>query len=226
MDADLFFWESPKQLLDEMGDDSILITEHRYTPRYDRMTKSGIYCVQFITFRNDERGNKALNWWSKACHEWCYDRYEDGKFGDQKYLDDWTERFKGVHVLRHPGGGIAPWNVQQFNVIEESDRLFCKNKQTTEIFPIIYFHFHAVRFYTNGLIDLGGFPISSYVKQLLYKPYVKSLEAIAAEFNDEEKYIQNHGAKRIEWGNRRSVLRFFKHLLMGNVSMTKYFLES
>ncbi len=35
---------------------SVLITDHRYTPIYDQSLKSGRYCVQFITFKNDKIG--------------------------------------------------------------------------------------------------------------------------------------------------------------------------
>lgn len=59
----------------------------------------------------------------------CVMQLENGKFGDQKYLDDWTARFKDVHVLQHLGGGIAPWNVQQYTFQKENDRIVgVKNK--------------------------------------------------------------------------------------------------
>ena len=114
IDSDIFFYSSPKEIFDEMGDKSILLTEHRYSPRYNKELKAGKYCVQFVTFKNDERGLKALNWWRDRCIEWCYNRFEDGKFGDQLYLDDWTERFEGVHVMQNLGGGLAAWNIQQY----------------------------------------------------------------------------------------------------------------
>src|SRR3990172_4580754 len=105
LDADMMFFDSPQPLFEEMGVASIMITEHRYSPRYNKEVLSGKYCVQFVSFRNDVRGLQALRWWRDRCIEWCYARFENGKFGDQKYLDDWTTRFEGVHVLQHPGGG-------------------------------------------------------------------------------------------------------------------------
>jgi hypothetical protein len=109
LDADLFFYAPPSILLDELDRSgaSVLITPHRYTRRYDISRRSGIYCVQFTTFRADERGLRALDWWCERCLEWCHARVENGKFGDQKYLDDWPTRFPGVHVLEHLGG-VAP----------------------------------------------------------------------------------------------------------------------
>ena len=117
LDADLYFFGRPELLLDELRDNSVMITEHRYTPCYDKSKKSGKYCVQFMTFKNNGAAKKALNWWRDACNDWCYARHENGKFGDQKYLDDWLERFEQVHVLEHPGGGLAPWNIQQYYIL-------------------------------------------------------------------------------------------------------------
>ena len=124
VDADLYFFASPQILIDEIGNNSILLTEHRYTPEYDQTKTSGKYCVQFMYFKKDARGIKALQWWRERCIEWCYNRMEDGKFGDQKYLDDWTERFEGVHVLKNLGGGVAPWNMQQYTFYKENNKLY------------------------------------------------------------------------------------------------------
>ena len=179
VDADVFFLSDPAVLIDEMGSNSILITEHRYTPTYDLSATSGIYCVQFITFRTNELGLTALNWWKEKCIEWCYARKEDGKFGDQKYLDDWTSRFPGVHVLQHLGGGVAPWNVQQYTLKNEGNKLMVRLDQTLQ--PVVFYHFHDIKFYKNDKIDLGSYKLADEVMARVYYPYLKEILEIEAD---------------------------------------------
>jgi hypothetical protein len=184
IDADLCFYQNPNILVDEMGNSSILITEHRYTRKYDQSSASGIYCVQFITFKNTNQGLKALIWWKDRCIEWCYARIEDGKFGDQKYLDDWTQRFEGVHVLEHLGGGVAPWNVQQYIITEQSGSVLTRYK-CKEV-PLIFFHFHYVKFYKGNRVDLGSYELSDAVKSIVYRPYIRSI--LSVERNLQERF--------------------------------------
>lgn len=169
VDADIYFYSAPGVLLDELerSGGSVLITAHRYTPRYDQSEKYGTYCVQFITFTNDARGLQVLHWWQDRCVEWCYARAEDGKFGDQKYLDDWTTRFPGVHVLEHLGGGVAPWNVQQYRVT--------KGPMVDSV-PVVFYHFHYLTWYYNNRFDLGSYLMSRKVKKYLYQPYLSALQ--------------------------------------------------
>jgi hypothetical protein len=205
LDADLFFYKSPSILLEEIGDRSILMTEHRYSAPYAHLAKrSGIYCIQFITFKNDERGLRVLRWWRSACLDWCYDREEDGKFGDQKYLDDWTTRFSGVHVLENLGGGVAPWNIQQYELKKHVDMIECRKRATGELFPIIFYHFHYLRFYSNGTIDLGDYRISDGDIDILYKPYIHTLESIKCKIKTVDSSFDPHGPREIglDWGSR------------------------
>jgi len=175
LDADMMFFMPPDPLFAELGDDSITITEHRYTPRYDKSKLSGKYCVQFLTVKNDARGLTALRWWRAQCLAWCYDRHEDGKFGDQKYLDDWPQRFDGVHELQHLGGGMAAWNVQQYDVFEENGRVRGREQSTGREFDVIFYHFHYLRFLAGGRIELGRRVLTPNVLRLLYTPYIKLL---------------------------------------------------
>jgi len=183
IDADLFFYRNPSVLNDEMGENnSILITEHRYTSKYDQSATSGIYCVQFVTFRNNEHGRMALFWWRDRCLEWCYARFEDGKFGDQAYLDDWPQRFKGVYVLQHLGGGLAPWNLQQYRLHNQKQGWMLTEICTKKAYPVIFFHFHYVKFYSDGTIDLSDiYDLNSTGALGLYKEYIRRMGDIDEE---------------------------------------------
>lgn len=116
VDSDVWFLKSPSVAFTELVESkkSVLITKHAYHPEYDFSSSSGIYCVQFMTFLRDS-SESVLNWWQERCIEWCYAKYEDGKFGDQMYLNSWSELFQDkVHVLSYGGYTLAPWNVQRY----------------------------------------------------------------------------------------------------------------
>lgn len=178
IDADLYFFSNPQVLLDEAKNYSVMITEHRYSPEYDQSGTSGIYCVQFVFFRNDANGNTVLHWWADRCIEWCYARVEDGKFGDQKYLDNWTTQFSGVHVQEHLGGGVAPWNVQQYELVsQKNDEIVLQERVTKTIFPLVFYHFHDVKTIAGKIFYLSDFyRISKEIYISIYSQYSKKLE--------------------------------------------------
>jgi hypothetical protein len=140
VDADIFFFNNPQAALDQIGDKSFLITEHHYAARYDQSALSGKYCVQFMTFKNDEAGLKILNWWRERCLEWCFARRDGEKFGDQKYLDGCTERFSGVAESRYWGAGVAPWNTLRFEFFKQDGVI--KIKEGEGVFNLVFYHFH------------------------------------------------------------------------------------
>ncbi|GMU94976.1 glycosyl transferase [Ignavibacterium album] len=201
VDADVFFYSSPEPIFQELGDKSILITEHRYSPQYNKELKSGKYCVQFITFRNDENGLKALRWWRDRCLEWCYARYEDGKFGDQLYLDDWTERFQGVHVMQHLGGGLAAWNVQQYEFQKVEEKILGKENSTGQEFDVIFYHFHYLKFFNDGKVELGRRKLSKQVINIFYKDYIKLLDDISSEIKKYDSSMEPNGTiiRKFNW---------------------------
>jgi hypothetical protein len=214
LDADLYFFNNPAILIDEMGDKSVLITEHRYTKEYDQSATSGIYCVQFMTFKNDTNGMKVLNWWRNACNKWCYGVYEDGKFGDQMYLDDWTTRFDGVHVLENLGGGVAPWNIQQYDVSKKE-------------FQLIFYHFQNYQMLENEKIDFGNYVLDENDINKIYKPYTKHLEDITNRLRlIDNKYDYNGivAKKPFYW---KDSLRLLKRKIKGtyNIFNKKKILE-
>lgn len=190
IDADLFFYNSPQILLDEMEDnESVLITPHNYTKKYDQGSKTGIYCVQFVYFKNDIQGRKVLNWWRSACLDWCYDRFENGRFGDQKYLDDWPIRFKGVHVLKHLGT-VAPWNMQQYEIEQNGKQFIGTELVSQKKFEVVFYHYHSLAFVTKSFFS----PRPYYERtdssiHLLYNPYIKTIKKIRGKYHLEEMEV-------------------------------------
>ncbi|MGQ9820165.1 MAG: glycosyl transferase [Candidatus Kapaibacteriales bacterium] len=227
VDADVFFYSSPKPIFDELGNKSILITEHRYSPQYNKELKAGKYCVQFVTFKKDENGLKALKWWRDRCLEWCYARYEDGKFGDQLYLDDWTERFEGVHVLQHLGGGLAAWNVQQYDFKVVNDKIYGIEKSTAKEFEVIFYHFHYLKFFQDGKIELGRRTLSKDVLTVFYKNYIKFLEDIKDELLKIDSSFDPHGSSNNKFTWKTPILYFYRKILgVYNIFDKEKFLEN
>jgi hypothetical protein len=176
LDADLFFYSDPEALLAELDSNgkNVLITEHRYSflPRLYEEKRGGRFCVQFMTFRNEPDSLAVLERWRSQCIEWCFARYEDGKFGDQKYLDEWPSLYDNVHILEHQGGGVAPWNLNRYSFALRNNVLSGCVKRNGAGFRVVFYHFQYVKFKAEGLIDIGWYLIPSSVKNLFYKPYI------------------------------------------------------
>ena len=173
LDADLMFYASPSPIFKELGDRSILIVGHRFSGRLHHLeSQFGIYNVGLLTFRNDPPGKDCLQWWRDRCLEWCSDRPENGRFADQKYLDDWPTRFEGVVVVQNKGAGLAPWNHMNYTVRFQDDTI------TVDGDPLIFYHFQGVRMIGRRFFDPGvqryG-PMPSALRDRLYTSYVQSL---------------------------------------------------
>jgi hypothetical protein len=168
LDADLFFFDNPRCLLQELDENnrSILITEHAYDPQYDQTLSSGRFCVQFLTAKNNHQGLNVIQWWQNKCLEWCFNRLENGKFGDQKYLDVWPILFaEDIWIVQQKERTLAPWNIQFFeNILGES------------IKPVFY-HFHSLRILkTNKLLLCVNYLIGKNGLEL-YNIYTQYLTA-------------------------------------------------
>lgn len=175
VDADHYFFSSIKPLFDAFENNSVLIIEHRFPPRLKDEEKYGYFNVGILSFRNDNHGNQCLVWWRKKCIDWCYDRLENGKFADQKYLDEWPKLFKNVLILKHKGIGLAPWNLESYNLINT------KRGLTVDSENIITYHFHGLKKITNIIYDSGynyGSQMNRLIINMIYKPYINELRII------------------------------------------------
>ena len=210
LDADLFFYRDPKILINEAKKCSCIISKHNYSNMYDQTDTSGTYCVQFMYFKNNLEGKKILSDWRKQCIKWCYNRFENGKFGDQKYLDIWPKKYKKVHVLNNLGGGVAPWNVQQYEVLKNLK--FLKLSSKTK-FDLIFYHFHNVKLLNKKTIYIGGYKIKNNVKEKIYKPYLMKLINITKKLN-KDKIFKNTNFNEKYYSEGIFLIRLLKRLIM------------
>jgi hypothetical protein len=187
LDADMLFFSSPIQIFNEIGGKSIGITPHNFSANYKTSEVYGKYCVQFIFIKNDSFGMEALNWWRKSCIEWCYAKLEDGKYGDQKYLDYFEDRFTNVCVIKEIGCGVAPWNITDYEVKLVDEKLMVALKRKPkESRELIFYHFQGLKFNDNlELKEVLVTPAIGFVQkkalEYIYKPYIISLIEIKAK---------------------------------------------
>jgi hypothetical protein len=181
LDADTFLFSSPAAIVDELGRGSVLIIPHDYAKDYDHEA-SGVYNVGIMAFRRDADGMAALTWWRERCIEWCYWRHEDGKIGDQAYLNDWPDRFGGVVVSSHVGINAAPWNVAKYGVaVDDRGGILIGSR------PLVCFHFHGCYIHTRVAL-IAGFKVAIPTSRLalIYRPYLAHLFAA-------ERLLAAHG---------------------------------
>lgn len=173
LDADLFFFSSAEAIFEELGAKSILITAHRFPPEFAEHALYGKYNVGVLSFRRDRAGLACLERWREQCIEWCFDREENGRYADQKYLDDWPTRFPETVVASHPGINLAPWNVGGHRIGREAGRVVIDGGK-----PLVVFHFHGLRVLSSCTFDAGT-PYLPFVKRPLragvYAPYLREL---------------------------------------------------
>jgi hypothetical protein len=179
LDADLLFYSDPSVLIEEMvsNQKNVLITEHRFSPlaKFYEQKRAGRFCVQFITFSNEADSIEILERWRLQCMDWCYARYEEGRFGDQKYLDEWPVMYRNIHILNHDGGGVAPWNLQNYNFVPKGNNIIGTVKKTGTVFHVVFFHFQYVKYLKPGFFDIGWYYIPLSVKRLFYLTYLKKI---------------------------------------------------
>ena len=136
IDADMMFYSSPKVIFDEIGANSVAITRHDM----EIVPDQGKYIVQFEFFRNDENGMKCLRWWRDRCMEWCYYRFENGKFGDQKYLEKFEDLFDKVYVLKNHAACVSIVNMKTLKPIGRN------MEYKGVVSPVVIYHYMNLRF--------------------------------------------------------------------------------
>lgn len=184
LDADLYFLKSPTIILDSLPQNkNVIITRHNYSAPLEFHAKtSGLYCVQFMYFNQEETSKAILNKWATQCLEWCYNYYDEknDRFGDQKYLDDW-HNFDNVYIPANQAIAAGPWNMDRITAMKTHD-------------DIVFYHFHDLKFSNNTLKILPIINLYPKVNKdfiAIYIEYINHLNAVS-------KYFGNYKIKRLK----------------------------
>ena len=172
LDADLMFFASPEAIFEELGDKSIFITEHRFSPHLKKSIKFGRFNVQCQSFRNDQAGISCLKRWREQCLEWCYDRLEDGKYADQKYLDEWPDLYNEHLVISsNIGIGVASWNITSKPLQERNGTI------TVAGSPLVFYHFAGFEFISHHFVMTGAKSGVQFFRHApLFRRYIAALQ--------------------------------------------------
>lgn len=197
LDADTFFFSSPACIYELMNDKDIMICAHDFAPKQKYQEIYGLYNVGVIAFRNNDNGIACVKRWRDQCVDWCYDRLEDGKFADQKYLDAWPELYKDRLLIAPPGINTGPWGLRR-------GELKIKDRRTISICGcrLIIYHFQGLRLYSNNHFYVGCvFDFSPCdVLEGIYWPYVRTVvtlsNAIGGDIGAHMRYAKENFAVR------------------------------
>lgn len=165
IDSDIFFLKNPQDIFKELQkkNKEILITRHGFSKEYDQTETSGEFCVQFLPVQR--KALDIINEWKQNCLEWCYNRIEDEKFGDQKYLEAWPKKYNSrIHISENDKWFLAPWNATRFDYKDG-----------------IIWHFHGAKIFMNKDFKLIGLKCINYripelIKHHIYKKYYTNIK--------------------------------------------------
>lgn len=152
IDADMYFYNDPQVLIDEMLEfgKSVMVVPHRFPKGKAVLAqKVGTYCVEFNTFLNTPNSLEVLEFWRNRCLDCCSNLGDGLHWGDQKYLDELVEQFDCVHVCENNGAGVAPWNILSYNKKKE---VFLFNDKPIQL---IFYHYQGIVYVTKNRVSIG-----------------------------------------------------------------------
>ena len=177
VDADIRFFSHPKAILNELGDQSIFIHEHDFAPEYLHFQPvAGRFNVGVVAVRNDQQGRECLQRWRGQCLDDCTLDPTAGRCGDQKYLDEWPDRYRKLVVSANPGVGLGPWNIGKHSLAAGSEMLLVDDR------PVVFYHYHALRICRPLLgirpilmVSQGEYTFAADIVRAIYRPYARDL---------------------------------------------------
>lgn len=190
IDADMFFYQDPKELLNEMDERnaSVLIVGHRFYPflAAEKEHIVGRFCVEFNSFKNVESARGLLNKWKYQVLDHCSLDGDGVYWGDQKYMDNWLQDYPFVIESSHLGAGVAPWNISQYKLDASSNGLTLR--VNSQIVPLVFYHFENIQYLNRERVNTGiecFWGIDKKLVRLLYVDYLRKIKSKKAFLKDQ-----------------------------------------
>ena len=176
LDSDLFFFNNPEKIFSEIKGYNVAIIPHNFTDKTKKNIKYGIYNVGWVTFIDTKEGKRCLVDWYNNCLNWCYQKLEDGKYADQKYLDSWPDQYKKVKILGNKGINLAIWNLGNYKISKKSGEIYVDEDK------LIFYHFAGIQIISNNYIITGlskvKVSLEGVIKFDIYSHYLNILISI------------------------------------------------
>ena len=118
-DPDIYVFSSIQPISETLDSHSMALTPQivgihtHYTGEHPEwaMNVNGIFNLGFCAIRNDEWGNRVIQWWKERLRDQAFADRSVGQFTDQKWMD-WMPALLGekLCILQSLGMNMAPWN--------------------------------------------------------------------------------------------------------------------
>lgn len=200
VDADLFFFSNVDYIFNENPEASIFLTDHRNSDEFKIYYElSGLYNTGFVGFKNSSESKKAVRLWGKRCLKKCTIEYDtvNKTFGDQRYVEDWPDIFKNVHVVDTIGANAAFWNIKNYKVSRKNNTVYVNES------PLIFYHFSSVVILGSREFDLCSFYHidDENIMNYIYDPYVRCLSQAIQGMNIEFPWFNSGVIDRMNIAN-------------------------
>jgi hypothetical protein len=174
LDADQCFFSDPEPVFAELGEASLCLVPHRTVSGRDEAY--GKYNTGWMTYRRDAAGQACLEWYREQCLAWCHERFEDGRYADQKYLEQFAARFPGVVEIAHKGLGVAFYNANRYRFSMAGPNVMVDEQ------PLVCYHFHSRWDEQRGksvyLLNGRARERDGVLRRAVYAPYFARLKRI------------------------------------------------
>ncbi len=173
VDADMFFFSDIRSVYAEAPGAPVMIVEHASGDARAE-AEHGRFNVCLLHFRSSDEGRSCLRWWGEATL--ASTRLGDGVWGDQKYLDEFPDRFRGTHVIRSSGAAPAPWNMAGARVDWRDGRLAVDGA------PLVAYHYaRFLPISDHFFVPVRREWLPRRALRNIYRPYMQAIRAALRE---------------------------------------------